>query len=235
MKEAEIIAVHKDKESGKTMVVAVVLGLLFLYAISSTVMLAEHSRQTQEGNNPIAVAIMGLIDSLEKLPSFHLEDPEPVLLDFPLEQAEVNIRVFPATELIGNTKLEFLLEEYDIEDMTFVYPIDEETGFVLLESRRTGWEFSQETKTLAWEQAVRRGDIPADADPADYQFHHKVPVEIAREWEMPQSLITSVANCIPLHRDDHVELHRFYTNEELARLNIGLLEEQYNLFEWKEE
>jgi hypothetical protein len=81
---------------------------------------------------------------------------------------------------------------------------------------RRGWEFTRLTKEIAWRQAVQNGDIPEDADPSEYQFHHRYPVEAARKRGLAQSIIRAAWNCIPLHRDDHVDLHNSGTNFDLA-------------------
>ena len=98
-------------------------------------------------------------------------------------------------------------------------------------TKRRGFEFSRLTKDIAWRQAVQRGDIPQDANPSQYEFHHKTPITEARKRNLASSLISSVANVLVIRSDHHKDLHRDYTYEEMADDNIGDIPHQPSLFD----
>lgn len=86
------------------------------------------------------------------------------------------------------------------------------------------FRFPQEVQDAALRQAVQAGDIPRGTPLKKIRFHHCIPQEIGRREKLPRDMMTSTANCLPLLDPHHVDLHRFFTNDQLAAQNPELLE-----------
>jgi len=81
---------------------------------------------------------------------------------------------------------------------------------------RSKWDFNREAKDIAWELALKKGQISPGVDPNDYDFHHDIPVEIARLEGYDPAEISNAANAVVLPRGKHVDLHRKNSNQQLA-------------------
>lgn len=107
------------------------------------------------------------------------------------------------------------------------------TGVSLCANNRRGWNFTPRTKDIAWERAVRNGEIDPDANPEDYEFHHEIPVAGAREKNLPQHFVRGPENCKVIPRAKHKAIHKKPIQEltdAAVSENRGILKRQPRLF-----
>jgi hypothetical protein len=90
---------------------------------------------------------------------------------------------------------------------------------------RKGYEFSDRVKQSAFQREVLAGNIPPDANMADYDFHHILSIAAGKGLDLPKFIIKSGLNCEPLLRGDHAEL------DHSQSVNIDHLPVQPKLFE----
>ena len=159
---------------------------------------------------------------------FPLEPNAPETNPIPLEEPGGEFMGFPLSILDGLV-LDTPLTEAQIDQFIFVYPIDQETGLILLEARGN-FEFTAQTKAIAWENSLRRGEVGENDSPREFVFHHKVPAAYAKKLGLDANIIKSAANCLVMSKEDHIQLHREYTIEELGKMAIEQLPLQLNLF-----
>lgn len=115
----------------------------------------------------------------------------------------------------------FVLAGAEIQITSF--PLEEETGLVLIEYERKDAEFSGEDKYNIWKRAREMGMIGRNEKRRDFHIHHLIPISYGIAHDIPLEIIKSVENGIPLRIGEHIDLHREYTIEELGKIALGIL------------
>ncbi len=165
------------------------------------------------------------------LPPFSLPRQEETIdrQSFPLLNLPGELFTFPTNPAPESFKTVFVLEDQQLVFTSF--PVEQESGLVLLEASRGPYEFPTKVKLLAWGRAIASGQIPENANPDDYHFHHVITVALleklvatAATEEAAARLIAyarSVDNAYVIHVDDHKDLHREYTEAELYEIAMN--------------
>ncbi len=160
------------------------------------------------------------------------EEDEAGTAPFPLPNPRVlEPLIFPVN---STYTAEGFITSFPLEDQQITFshfPLEAETGLVMLEVSRGPYEFPTRVKLLAWGNAIASGQIPENANPDDYHFHHIITVALMEQFvglaETPEAqarliaFAKSIENCFVIHRDDHVDLHRAYSEEELYEITMN--------------